>query len=1006
MEPADRLYRPASAALLRASATAVADLPQRWPDLHNADDCRTWLATVWPHTDQAISLASSPLAARIGQLLAGREIPERQVRSITGTVVRYLVRSAGRPTPFGLFAGVAPVTLGPDTAVAFGAAHRPRVRADAAWLAEVITAWETGPLLMNLTVVFNTLAVKRAGRLVVKRSSDRAEIRINGPVTAIRDAATRPVAMAELAATLAKKYPQVDTERIQALLCALVTEGFLITSLRAPMTDPDPMGHLLRVLRLANADSDRGLAELEEIHTAISALNTDTESPGNTASCQALVARMERDRPQKRSALAVDLALDVRAVLPASIAADAAEAADVLARIGRSPLGPAVWQDYHRRFVERYGTDTTVPLTRVLDPACGLGYPAGYPGSVLPAPVDAVTGRDRHFLALAVQALVEQRPLELTDAVIEQLTADGPFDLRFIQPHVEIAARVRARTAADVDAGQYELLVSPARSAGTLTARFAHLTGDTAMTQVHRSVPAMHEGGHPVQLSCPPLFVRGENVARLPAFLPEVLAVGEAPYPPDAGYRVLLPEDLALVATGRGLLLLETGTGRIVDPQVFHALALEQQMPPLARFLAHVPRAFAAAFTHVDFGPTAADLPHLPEVRRGRIVLAAERWHLKAADLPGADTGPQTWRSALDAWRTRHGCPDLIEWADGDMALRLDLTVGAHAAILREHLADNGSLALVRAAPVEDFGWIGHAHEVVIPLFRTGPGAPTKLGAVIADRNNDRVHRPAAASSAWLTARVHTDPRTMDHLIAEHLPVLQAAAGGVPVWVVRYRNPEQTDHLRIRLAATGDTRGGLAAAVGDWAEALTEAGLAGTVGLDTYIPEVGRYGTGAAMSAAEDVFCADTAAVIAMLRSPMPGIPSKALTALSMLDIAEAFLRGPQAAADYLTSRDIPSQHHHGHDLATATCRLARLGPPVALTALSGPVADTWRERAAALAAYRDRLPAGFAPGAVLTSLLHLHYNRLRGINRNREAAAVRLARSAAHARRTSAGPA
>jgi hypothetical protein len=68
----DRLYRPAGAALLRASATPIRDLPESWPDLHDTDNCRVWLATVWPRVAEAVGLASSPLAARIGQLLAGQ----------------------------------------------------------------------------------------------------------------------------------------------------------------------------------------------------------------------------------------------------------------------------------------------------------------------------------------------------------------------------------------------------------------------------------------------------------------------------------------------------------------------------------------------------------------------------------------------------------------------------------------------------------------------------------------------------------------------------------------------------------------------------------------------------------------------------------------------------------------------------------------------------------------------------------------------------------------------
>ncbi|ONH33611.1 hypothetical protein BL253_00905 [Pseudofrankia asymbiotica] len=488
--------------------------------------------------------------------------------------------------------------------------------------------------------------------------------------------------------------------------------------------------------------------------------------------------------------------------LPASVASGLTTAAGILTRLGREPLGPARWADYHRRFVERYGVSTAVPLTDVLDPAAGLGYPAGYPGSVLPVPPESVSERDQRLLALAWRALAAGGRLDLTDALIDEITDGDLFDARFLQAHGEIAGRLQARSLAAVDAGDYVLAITPARAAGTLSARFLTATGDRTMEHVYRQAPAIHAGAVAVQLSCPPRFTRGQNVARLPRFLPEVLAVGE----PPIGERRLGPVDLALTATGRGLLLLETATGRIVDPQVHHALALDRQLPLLARFLAHVPRAYAAALTSFSFGPAAVALPHLPEVRYGRIILAPERWRLVTADLPAAGVPAADWNDAVDRWRRRERCPGLVELADGDLTLRLDLSVPAHAAILRDHLAEHGTALLNRAATEDGLAWIGRAHEIVMPVVRAGQPTPNKLGPLLVRRDNADGDRPGALDARWISARVHTHPAAMDDLLATHLPDLRAQLGGADLWMVRYRNPELTDHLRVRVATGGPSR--------------------------------------------------------------------------------------------------------------------------------------------------------------------------------------------------------
>src|SRR5262249_1008411 len=153
----------------------------------------------------------------------------------------------------------------------------------------------------------------------------------------------------------------------------------------------------------------------------------------------------------------------------------------------------------------------------------------------------------------------------------------------------------------------------------------------------------------------------------------------------------------------------------------------------------------------LDFGPAASALPHLPEVRYGRIIFAAERWHLMASDVPERGAGELAWRDGLACWRERHRCPDLVELADGDMTLRLDLSVGAHAAILREHLAVRRSASLTCAALADELGWIGYVHEVVVPIFRAGPAAPSKLGPVAHPRHNADGHRPLDPGARWIS---------------------------------------------------------------------------------------------------------------------------------------------------------------------------------------------------------------------------------------------------------------
>jgi hypothetical protein len=63
--------------------------------------------------------ASTSSAGKVEGVLAEQITNSKQVRRVTLSVLRYLLRCVGRPTPFGMFAGVAPVQVGSKTQTAW-----------------------------------------------------------------------------------------------------------------------------------------------------------------------------------------------------------------------------------------------------------------------------------------------------------------------------------------------------------------------------------------------------------------------------------------------------------------------------------------------------------------------------------------------------------------------------------------------------------------------------------------------------------------------------------------------------------------------------------------------------------------------------------------------------------------------------------------------------------------------------------------------------------------------
>jgi thiopeptide-type bacteriocin biosynthesis protein len=987
------VYQGSDVLLLRAAARPLGSAFVPWPDPADAEELRMWLVKTWedPVLREAVACASPSLALRADRIADGRDVPARQVLSAAVALARYQLRAAGRPTPFGLFAGVAGARFGSSARVRFGEAHGAAARCDAAWLLSVIERCEASePLAERLTVVFSSLAVLHAGKWEVPAGPDRQVIRDSPAVRAVRDASQAPVQIRVLADQLSSAFPG-SGDKGTRMLAEMVRLGFLITSLRPAMTTTDALGHVTGELRAAGAheipETAGLLKQMEALHRDLTVHNA-AEPEHQAAMRKRLSMAVTEISAEGRTPLCLDLRLDAEVTLPDPVGREMAAAASALIRLSPNPGGSPVWEDYHRRFVERFATATLVPLLDVISPATGLGYPAGYPASILPLPPERDASRHAHLAEL----ITGESEVTLTDELIGAMTG-SLFDPRLVPAHVEIAARVQAASTADLDAGRYTLHISPARAAGTLTSRFSALAAGSGLEHVYRSAPAVHDGALPVQLSVPPLFIRGQNVGRIPAYLPRLLSLGERP---GSGDQSLRPEDLAVTATLRELHLVHRETGQVIEPQVFHPLDLEKQMPALGRFLAHLPRAFTADYLAFDWGPFRR-LPHLPAVRYRRSILSPEQWRLTVGALPPAHADLAEWHRALAAWRHRTGCPSAVQLHNGDLTLLLDLDEPLHALCLREHLDDDKPAIMTRTREPGDYGWIGgHAHEIALPLTRRGVPAPTEMpGRLVPVSGAGHGQMPLAAHSAWLSVKLFTAADAMDEIIGRHLPALIAALGTDEVWFIRYRNREETDHLRLRIATGHGQAAHRAAALAAWADDLRSRRLCARVALDTYYPETGRYGCGEWMRAAEAVFAADSAVAIAQLRQP-PGIDPVALAALGMFDIAAAFCGGLEQGAQWLAGRRLPPGKAADRATARTVATLARNGELSSFGAPPADLAPLWRDRAEAVAAYRKTLDANANFTHILESLLHIHHNRYLGIDRDGEATCRRLARQAA----------
>ncbi|MET8011325.1 lantibiotic dehydratase [Streptomyces sp. NPDC005271] len=970
-----------------------------------------WLRAVWANKDVAEALQhSSPvLAAPVRALCTAEHPARRDVQRATLSVARYLLRAQHRATPFGLFAGVATAAFGPQARADWGDEHVAVGRAGAEWLAALVARLEACPeLLERLPVVINNTVTYRGDRLIVPFQPDvqddrtravEASLALTGPVRAVLAATRLPIRFGTLVDKLQAEFPEAGPEKAHQLLAELIRRRVLITGLHALSTETDALGHLVGQLDAIDAGSLAPVAEtVRELHAVRAGLEECATHGGRDS----VAARMRDLVPGlRRHPVALDLRLDAQIVLPEAVAQEIERAALILTRLSIRPYGTAAWNEYHQRFYERYGIGTLVPLAEVVADS-GTGYPDGYPGAPASARRPRVSARDDALVRLAQAAALDGRDeVILTDERIEALDV-GPDEPR-LPPHLEIGVRVHAAGLEELQRGRFRLeAVSVSRGVGVSTGRFLSVLAPTdreALAAELADLPAADGNTVPAQLSFPPLLPESAHVTRSPQVLPTVISLQEHRAPRDT---VLTPEDLAVGCDGRRMYLAVPERGHRVEAIGMHALNPRTHTPPLVRFLTELSRAQCAQVTVFDWGAALA-MPFLPRLRYGRIVLAPARWRLDASELPGRVRPREEWDAALADWRAQRRLPRRVHLVEDDRRLFLDLDEASHRTLLRQHLDRTRLAVLVEAPEPEAYGWCGgRAHEVVVPLRATRPPTWPPLPAPSRARVLSAPQMQMPAASSVLLAALYGDPRRQDILLSRHLPGLLEQLGNPPWWFIRFRDPDQ--HLRVRIAlpdpeAFADT----ARTVSAWADELRSIGLLADLRYPTSYREMGRWGSGTAWEAAEEVFRADSRAILAQLTQPQR--PSqRTLVAAHTVAIASAFLGSTEAGMRWLIDHIPPTAPKPvPRPQFTGAVRLADPSDDwAALRRVPGGdgVVSGWADRDTALATYRPHLSGpdtqGIAVDDVLTSLLHVHFVRHVAVNFPEEEVCLYLARAAA----------
>ncbi len=354
-----------------------------------------------------------------------------------------------------------------------------------------------------------------------------------------------------------------------------------------------------------------------------------------------------------------DLLLDCCVVVPRAVVDEAERGAAVLTRLSPHPGGTAAWRDYQARFLDRFGPGVAVPVLEVTDPHTGLGFPAGCRGSVLRVPEPSPARRDERILAIAqLAALDGATEVMLSDQMVADLAVQP--EVRE-PPHLDLCFQLHAADREAVRDGEFTVaVVSFSPAAGSTAGRFAGVMPAGPQARLAGGLAEIPAEDHVVrvQVSCPPLQVRVENVSRSPRVWP-VISLGE--YNDGGGIPLA---DLAVAADASRLRLVSISAGQTIEAVVMNTVEAVHHAHPLARFLGEVSRSGDAVPGPFPWGQ-ARRLPFLPRIRYAKTMLSPATWRIDDGVLPCRESAGRVGEEELAGCRARLRIPAVVYMGRG-----------------------------------------------------------------------------------------------------------------------------------------------------------------------------------------------------------------------------------------------------------------------------------------------------------------------------------------------------
>ncbi|MDC7783999.1 lantibiotic dehydratase [Priestia megaterium] len=977
---------------------------------------------------------------------------KKKLRHLVNGLAKYMIRMSTRSTPFGLCSSVS-VGSFEDTAKlppVKSEDYYKRARPDMEWLLKIISEIEMKDDVIDSLEVCSNQAISRNGtRLKIPFSThidkslkdggsftNQPTIQGSEVVDKVLEMAKEHIKVENLLNFLKEEYPDVELSTIRGFLKELIRQEFLISNLRPILMDPHPFKLLLNNLERIDV-SQQITTKLNDIYRRITQYNNSSIGSGEIE-----LNNIEKEMKKitvTKNVLQVDLMRKAPHLsLNENVKKDIEKVAEILWKMSPPRTRLKHIEHYYNDFIEKYGIYQEVPLLTLLDATNGLGYPATYthPNSnrlLLDNSSQISQGKTNKLTELLTETLLKNElEISLTEEdckkIIESYGENSMIPMEKAADSMELYFQLMSESAEKINKGDYKLVVGAnpgSHSAANTFGRFIDLFGkdtEERIKEIRWKEQNLKQNAVMAELVYQPPSGRSANLVMSKNYRDYEIPIGTNSSK-SKEFTILL-SDLVVGATYDSLYLKSKRLNKMVLPVTSHMYS-EFSAPNICRFLLEISTEGIKPWTPFNWVPIDGS-PILPRVSFKNIILFPAEWRLNRYIFGKSKLNSKDFYNEISIWRDKWKVPRYVYLTNMDNRILLDLEDEMHLEILLHdfnRLKGEKSLKLVETCMPSsnnsslNMKEIGpYITEFVFPLVKNEEyiNSSYKNKQIIQRKSNNQFikneERLKMLGSDWIYLKLYgVNPRLEEFLKVGFLDILYK--GKKEGWIkhgffMRYRDPE--DHIRLRLHGKSENliKYGIEN-IYHWATKLQKEGIISHIEFGTYDPEVERYGGPDLISTAEELFSIDSEMVaqfLSLKRFNNYGVSEEIFGVVSVVNILSSFFPEFKDQLDWLNRsvdykkfkeeykefKDIYSLYTNNEDDWRAL-RSDESGSII--YNLLEIRKDTLNKYATKVHEFNKLGTLYNSLDDIIGSIIHLHLNRLIGLDREKEEMIITIAR-------------